>query len=132
MEPGGNIVKGNGFMRQQGGGVVTCAGSTVTLVPATAYADERAAALYGIVNERRASTSNVMLRFEPDYPAYKTLVKQTMCDAQGNFTFERVADGTFYVTTFVNWKVGASQQGAALAIRVVVAGGQTTSVVISG
>lgn len=30
----------------------------------------------------------------------------TTCDAQGNFTFDRVADGTWTVFTVVKWTVG--------------------------
>src|SRR4030095_16529486 len=37
MEPGENSIKGQGFLRQQGGGVVTCAGSEVFMVPATSF-----------------------------------------------------------------------------------------------
>ena len=36
-EPGTSGVKGQAFLRQQGGGIVTCAGSEVFLVPATPY-----------------------------------------------------------------------------------------------
>ena len=81
-----------------------------------------AAALYGAVGEAKASHSIQGFRFEPEYPAYKRLVKQTTCDAQGNFAFERVAYGTFYVTAVVSWKAGTSPQGAAYH-RVVLTGG---------
>jgi hypothetical protein len=36
-EPGTSGVTGQAFLRKQGGGVVTCAGSDVFLVPATPY-----------------------------------------------------------------------------------------------
>lgn len=38
---GENTIKGSGLIRQNGGGVVTCAGQQVWLVPATDYAKER-------------------------------------------------------------------------------------------
>jgi len=37
LQAGDNNVKGQGFLRQQGGGVVTFAGSAVMMLPATSF-----------------------------------------------------------------------------------------------
>lgn len=113
---GTNSVKGNAFMRQQGGGVVTCAGSTVTLIPATPYAVERLTQLYGAGDSGFNSIRN--FRFVPDPYEYQAMTRRTTCDSQGNFQFERVPDGDYFVVTSVTWVVGYAQQGGNLMQRV--------------
>ena len=131
LMPGTNTVKGNAFMRQQGGGVVTCAGSPAYLVPATDYANARFLALYGNVDDTKSRASTKRFRFQPDAPEYIKLTKQATCDSQGNFIFEHVADGAFYVTTTVRWQAGNSSQGGNMAIKVIVKNGQTAAVVLA-
>lgn len=124
--PGSNTIRGNAFMRQQGGGVVTCAGSEVVLVPATAYATARVRAVFGTSSVAQRPT-----RFTPDYAVYEKLTRRTRCDAQGNFVFDGVADGDFYAITMVSWVVAGRQQGGALLQRVAVEGGRVASLVIA-
>lgn len=127
---GGNTIKGNAFMRQNGGGVVTCAGQTVSLIPATAYAKERIFALYDSL-ERGVNASRKNYKFVPDSLEYASLVRSTKCDSQGNFLFERVADGEFYVQVLVYWKVGYNMEGGNMMHRVSVRGAQSSSVILS-
>ena len=127
---GGNTVKGNAFMRQRGGGVITCAGQDVQLIPATGYARERMRYLYG--NDiGPASNPGVRVTFSPEVLAYLTMVRTARCDSTGNFIFDRVADGEFFVTTAVVWQVGYSTQGGNLMQRVTLRGGQVVSVILS-
>lgn len=130
QERGSNRVIGNAFMRQKGGGVVTCAGQDVYLLPATPYTTRRIQHLYGndtagANHERRA------YRFVPDPQGYFTTARLSKCNSQGNFTFERVMDGTFYLTTLVSWQVGYATQGGYLMHRVTVMGGQTAEAILS-
>ena len=127
---GPNIVRGNAFMRQRGGGVVTCAGSTVNLIPATLYARTRMATLYGN-SEAGSHSRRVTPVFSPNPPEYMALVKTTKCDAQGNFVFDRVVEGDFYVQTFVAWTVASSPQGGTMMQRITVRNGQATNVILS-
>ena len=46
FEKGNNTIKGSAFLRQQGGGTVTCASSELFLFLATAFADERMSVLF--------------------------------------------------------------------------------------
>lgn len=116
-------------MRQQGGGIVTCAGQPVYLVPATPYATERIRVLYG--NTERGFNPGRRQQFSPDPPEYRQFVKSARCDAQGNFTFDRVADGEFYINTSVMWQVAQTQQGGQLMQSVKLKGGQSVSLVIA-
>jgi hypothetical protein len=127
MSDGRNTIRGNAFLRQRGGGVVTCAGSPVFLVPATAYARERIERIYG---ERTITTLSNPI-FEPDPSEYRATTKNTKCDAQGNFVFERVADGEFFVTTQVLWEIAHTVQGGAVMQRVIVKDGQVVNIVIA-
>lgn len=127
---GVNTVKGNAFMRQRGGGVVTCAGQTVRLIPATAYARARFRELYG-TEDGPASNRGSNVTFYPDPPEYLTVVRSTRCDSQGNFVFERVADGEFFVATLVTWEVARALQGGNLMQRIKVSGGSTETVILS-
>lgn len=129
MAPGKNTIRGNAFLRQQGGGVVTCAGAEVSLIPATAYATERMAALYGPLGNQ-SHVSRRSTKFIPDLAIYHTTKRHTRCDAQGNFVFEDVADGSFYVVTGVWWQV-ATPQGGNVMHPVTVQGGQAAALIMS-
>lgn len=131
IQPGKNTIKGSALLRQAGGGVVTCAGGSVWLFPATEYADRRMAAIYGTVNGGFNPVSR-QIRFVPDIQSYTWLTKETRCDAQGAFVFDEVADGRFYVMTRIVWQVGAYvQTGGFLMQQIEVAGGQAKSLVLS-
>lgn len=130
LADGSNTIKGNAFLRQRGGGVVTCAGQSVVLVPATKYAIERFRMLYGTVDSG-VSDDRRDHAFVPDSSEYRHMIKTTKCDAQGNFTFERVADGEFFISVLVTWSVGYSPQGGSLMQRVHTGGGKTTAIVMA-
>lgn len=125
---GTNTIQGNAFMRQSGGGIVTCAGNEVSLVPITAYATERIVALYG---NSEMGISQRKLLFMPNSEAYKNLVKNVKCNSQGNFKFEKVADGTFYVTASVLWQIGNTIQGGALMKKVSVKNGEIQDIIMA-
>jgi len=112
--PGTNTISGSALLLQRGGGVVTCAGNVVWLIPATAYADARMQAIYGSSFGGYVPVAGPQLAFEPDLPEYKSAQRTERCDAQGNFVFERVHDGVFYVITDVRWQVGYAAQGGHL------------------
>ena len=125
---GTNTVKANAFVRQQGGGVVTCAGSEAVLIPATEYAVQRIQAVYGNTTQGLARTR--VARFVPDSTEYRVLQKKTKCDGQGKFVFEKIADGEYFVITRVEWVVMNKPQGGPLMQRVVLKGGQTLEIVM--
>lgn len=131
---GENAILGNALLRQQGGGVVTCAGAKVELRPATDYATERIRYIYNSTTSGYVPSIMAQnISFSPDEPLYYQLVKETVCDAQGDFEFEKVADGDFYINTFVVWVAGQFnvQQGGVLMQRVSVSGGETKKVVLT-
>lgn len=126
---GSAVVTGQGFMRQMGGGIVTCAGEEVNLFPVTKYSQERVTYLYGSPNGGTNSYKSIA----PADPQYEVYQRKAQCDAQGNFKFSGVASGSYYVTTRVVWVAGeySLSQGGAIAKRVSVSGSQTVNVILN-
>jgi hypothetical protein len=129
MRAGPNTIKGSALMRQRGGGVVTCAGTAVQLVPATEYAKERIKAIYA--SDQRGIAYAARFRLPSAPPGYIANTRTTMCDAQGYFVFDQVANGEFFVTTLVRWVAGNDAQGGYLMARVAPADGATVNVVLA-
>jgi len=90
--PGPSNLHGQAFLKTVGGDVKTCAGEDVLLLPATPYIDELLA----------KETAGVTAK--PDSRAV-SLIRRTICDAQGNFSFSRLPAQRWYVLTKVTWGV---------------------------
>lgn len=131
---GSNKILGNALLRTRGGEVRTCAGYKVYLSPAVAYSAARMRLIYGSDQQGyRPAQRNPNLEARP--AAYEALIRQTVCDAQGNFQFEELPDGEYFVTTDVIWEVPGryvtSAQGGGLMLKVAVKGGQTIRPVLT-
>jgi len=122
LQKGNNTIKGQGFLRQQGGGIVTCAGNDVLLLPATSFFRE-------MVNLARAG-KEPLFTGKID-PAYREMLKHTQADAQGNFTVSGLPDGNWFLFTQVEWTVGYQPQGGVLMEEVRVANGETKQVLLT-
>lgn len=120
-------VSGQAFLRRNDGIVVYGAGSEVTLIPKTAYSDERIQQIYG-----SGKQSYLGRRFTNDDPNYYTYTRTAIADGEGRFTFKNVANGDYYLVTSVTWLVQYAQQGGLLMERVSVQGGQDANVIMRG
>lgn len=98
-------VIGQAFLRQRGGGVVTCAGDTVFLLPDSEIYRE----LTWYLREGR---SPLPPSAEP--VLFSTLKRTTTCDAAGNFRFRQLPAGSYLLVARVVWTVGSSRQGGFL------------------
>ena len=127
---GNNTVYGSAFLKQMGGGVVTCAGETVRLIPATMYATERMKYFYGPSVDYSVGVYFGGKSAEDNAP-YESNIKTTVCNQNGDFSFDNVADGSFYVSTVVLWKVAHRIQGGGLAQRVNVKSGEKKQVILT-
>ena len=127
---GTNSVSGQGFLRQQGGGVVTCAGYGVSLVPVSAYSTERISTIYGSSTQGFADSilAPKLTSSDPGYDASKHMAQ---CDAQGNFTLTGLADGDYYLVTQVIWMAGNAEQGGSLMQKVSLHGGEHKQVLLT-
>jgi hypothetical protein len=129
FEKGNNTIMGSALIRQRGGGVVTCAGMKVDLIPVTAHAKERITYIYGNSKKGYRDLQAAHLNFGNTSSAdYFNYMKKKTCDAQGKFVFRHVADGEYYLTTTVLWM---RRQGGVLMAKVSVSNGVTEEVVLT-
>ena len=124
-QPGNATIRGQGFLRQRGGTVVTAAGSSVYLNPSTSYSAEwYTCALAGVALQ------------PPDERAAK-YVRQAQADAEGRFTFRDLPAGEYFVLTSVSWdapvgyKGGMVTQGGVVGSLVVVGEGESKDVILT-
>ena len=126
MDIGDNTITGQAFLRQRGGGVVTCAGASVFLVPQTPHSQERFGIIYGTITE---PALGVRIADDAD-PRYLEFVRETTCDAEGDFRFVDVPDGEYFVQTRVDWVVASVRQGGPVMAPVTVSGGAEVNILI--
>ena len=117
-KPGENGITGQAFLTRQGDSVVTCAGSRVLLLPATSYF-------------REMFWHMIVAGSEPDppenpYPSLKGMIRRTECDAQGNFSFSKIPDGTWFVLTQVK-----ARDGGVLIAELTLSNGGTPQVLLT-
>ena len=126
---GDGTLVGSGFLRQQGGGVVSCAGYGVTLIPVSKYGTERMLALYG--SQYRGFTNKAVKFTNGTDPEYQQTVKSRPCDVSGRFQFNDLPYGDYFVTTAVLWKVDGYSQGGSLMQRVSIEDDSPVEIVLS-
>ena len=108
----------------------TCSGQSANLIPDSAYARARMAAIFGNTSKGMRAASLGPVKFERDDPLYVSTLRTTRCDVAGSFSFPRVPDGTWFVTSSVKWQGASQVEGGSLMQRVDVRGGQVTKVVL--
>ena len=124
---GANSVSGLALINA-GGALHTCAGQSANLIPDSAYVRARMTAIFGNATRGTRAASLGPVKFERDDPLYVSTLRTTRCDASGSFSFTRVPDGVWYVTSSVKWQ-GASQiKGGSMMQRVDVRGGRLVKV----
>jgi hypothetical protein len=131
-ETGTNEITGQAFLRQQGGGVVTCAGERVTLIPSSPYSTERIRAAYGNGPSGVARFMFGTRLPEPD-PGFTGTHRTATCDAQGSFSFSGLPDGDYYLVTRVMWTVGNRiiPEGAGLMHEASLRDGQRANIIMT-
>lgn len=129
---GTGSLSGAALIQTQGGIPRTCAGRQVGLIPAATYSSERMFALYA--NQMKGFTRAFMAnRVEEPTIQYTQSIRMTTCDAQGNFEFDGLPKGLYYVSTGVVWNMGNSvvSEGGYLMQRVSINDGERTKVVLA-
>ena len=124
---GANTVSGSAFMKA-GGANHTCAGQSAVLIPDSAYGRARMTAIFGNATQGMRAASLGAAKFERDDPLYVSTLRTTRCDASGSFSFPRVPDGVWYVTSSVKWQGTSQVEGGSMMQRVDVRGGRLVKV----
>jgi hypothetical protein len=117
-KPGENRITGRAFLTQQAGGVVTCAGNRVLLLPATAYFREMFWHMIVTGSEPEPP--------EKPHPSLKRMIRRTECDAQGNFSFSEIPDGDWFVLTQVK-----ARDGSVLITEITLSNAETLQVLLA-
>ena len=124
---GANSVSGIALLKA-GGTTHTCAGQSANLIPDSAYARARMAAIFGSDARGMRAASLGPVKFERDDPLYVSTLRTTHCDGSGTFSFARVPDGVWYATTSVKWQGASQVEGGSMMQRVEVRGGRQVKV----
>ncbi|MBV9990701.1 MAG: hypothetical protein JOZ72_05345 [Alphaproteobacteria bacterium] len=90
-------LRGQAFLKTVGGDVKTCAGEDVFLMPSMPYFDEAIEMLKSGIEAGRDERAMSLLR-------------HTLCDAQGNFSFSGLPAKKWWMVTQVRWGVPHIQQ----------------------
>lgn len=121
-QSGAGSIKGQGFLRQRGGGTVTCAGSEVFLIPASPYFRE----VVGYIVKGRRMTLTDKLD-----SAYRSIIRISQCDAQGNFSFAKLPMGPWFLSTDVTWRAANEEQGGTLLSEVTTSSEEPVQVILT-
>ena len=102
-------ISGRLFARQRSGSLVSGAGRPVYLDPATAYAT----GVFQAITERQNRTSYFKAEKEgstvaPDAVLLKCR-RTSEADGDGTFVFDKVAPGSYFVSSYISWLSPASE-----------------------
>jgi hypothetical protein len=126
---GANTVSGVALIKA-GGASHSCAGQSAILIPDSAYARARMTAIFGNATKGMRAASLGPAKFERDDPLYVSTLRTTRCDVSGSFSFPRVPDGVWYVTSSVKWQGASQVEGGSMMQRVDVRGGRLAKVML--
>lgn len=130
---GTGVITGHAFRTKPSGVVVNAAGEVVRLIPATAFARERFANLYG---KRKYIPHAAYPRDDDVDPAYSEYTRTTKAESNGRFVFDKVAPGSYLLTTQVIWgdEAAFSREGGSVYDSVTLTGKETepVQVILSG
>ncbi|MCL1985234.1 MAG: hypothetical protein FWG59_02150 [Betaproteobacteria bacterium] len=135
LQPGNNTVKGSAILgpllRRSAGKAVTCAGKPIYIAPVTTYSKARMVALYDNDNAGYNPALNGR-QLDESVNFWVESARETTCDAQGHFKFEKLKDGEYYVSSQIIWLDETLPEGGVLMKKVSVTGGETKEIVLSG
>lgn len=126
---GANSVSGIALIKA-GGINHTCAGQSANLIPDSAYARARMTAIFGNATKGMRAASLGAEKFDRDDPLYVATLRTTRCDSSGSFSFSRVPDGVWYVTSSVKWQGTSQVEGGSMMQRLDLRGGRQVRVTL--
>jgi hypothetical protein len=103
-QTGNATVRGQAFLKLADGTSRSCAGFAIELLPVAAYSDERIFKTYGNNRQGQILLEQNPPKFTPDVKEYHEMLLKGACDASGEFQFEKVAAGDYYVMAFIIWE----------------------------
>ena len=120
------------FVRLWTGEEVPCRDKTVLLVPRTAFSEERIEYLYGGTREpglrRHLQSSRKLAAPDPEYREY---MRKAPCNQAGEFRFEGLADGAYFVVGGVSWRETVGWVSVSMMQPVDVEGGELVKMILT-
>jgi hypothetical protein len=111
-EPGDATVSGKAFLKLRDGTQRSCAGFAMELLPVATYSSERIIRTYGNNRAGQVLLEDNPPKFTPDAPGYHEYLLKSSCNAQGEFTFQNVPPGDYFVMAFIIWDVAGANPPA--------------------
>jgi hypothetical protein len=108
---GNSTVSGEAFLKLADGTYKNCAGFNVELLPVSAYAKERITKTYGNDQHGQILMEQNPPKFTPDVPEYHEMLIKGACDQRGEFTFNNVPAGDYFVIAFIIWDSPSTSPG---------------------
>lgn len=102
-QPGKATVSGTAVLKLADGTLKSCAGFNVELLPIAGYSSERIFRTYGNTREGQILLEQNPPKFTPDVKEYHELLLKSACDAKGQFRFEKVPAGEYFIMAFIIW-----------------------------
>ena len=124
-EGGTGRIKGQAFLRQDGGAVVTCSGSEVLLMPDTPSTRE----IVHLLKEGKVASMRV--NGERPSKLFPHAFQKKWCNREGAFRFDRLARGSWILMTGVHWRSGMVDQGGVVVGYLDVTGQGTEEITLS-
>ena len=111
LSPGTEEIAGSAILWLSSGGIISCAGSEVTLYPLTPYAREWFHLTYETMEKSRLtppdfayrSNTEEPLSFQSD-PAFLRQSRTVLCNEDGHFLIDRVAEGDYILVARLRWQ----------------------------
>lgn len=117
-------IVGQAFLKTRGGEVKFGAGNEVVLAPVTPYTQE---------TQDRAIIKGEYLA--PHDPRYMKFRRTTIADGNGNFEFENIPAGDYFVSCIIVWEVpgrfGPKSTGGVASARVTAKPGETVRIIVT-
>lgn len=101
---GKGTIKGNAKFKSKSGEVRFGGTFGIELMPTSAYTVERLTKIYNNSESGFVHVLDGVPRFIPDPLGYHK-TRKTTCDENGDFEFNNLPDGTYYVIAFMIWDV---------------------------
>jgi hypothetical protein len=123
-------ISGQAFLQKSSGAVVYAAGREVILYPGSDYIAEQMRLVYG--DKKFLSYYGTGREFDRTDPRFLEDRRVTKANAQGRFSFDKIAPGKYFVETSVIWRSRDLVGGGLVYESVEVAGEEKVEIIVSG
>lgn len=105
LAQGTSAIRGQVILRERGDAPIPCSDAPMIATPATLYFRQ-------VI--RLAAKGQMPLVGDDIDPDYRSIVHIAKCDAKGNFAFDGLAPGDWFVVSTVNWTVRSAPESSLL------------------